>query len=633
MARSNLPGNILKQANTGLLSQLLAGNKVRAGIQDAQVTGAEDTVQDYSNLSAQNLMAELQGVTAIDPRTGVDDPIMAAAKRQQMVDNRSPWDLTNMEKVNAAMPLMETKGKADYLTDVAVKNQLRTESHKFEDRTQLAGLPSLSDPSFKETTEGQMEFNRVNGIKTPQVDARYLQHFDTNKFVLKPDTISNAVGDINDPKKYDTKARDRAINTIADNLGIQYSGITDRKVLESKAVELLGLDPAGRKFDLRTAAQSKETYGSVEMDKYSSALATSMGNAAGISLAKGNTPAQMRTASEAVTKDMNAVFTHMKQFDVSPEQRERIMPSIMQALATTDLIEGSGRRAGFGEARLVLESMYPGNKSQRKTAAANALQTGKITVGIQSKLKQGLRRIYQDRFKNTIPNDILDKQIDDVLNNDSALTSAMKTGSSDAAALVRHREEMSLSHQQAKAAQGKKLNEMIGTGLEGTPVNTIYDDTLANLVKAGAKFDESDRGKLKQQLRNVWNKIEGFFSVNKGNQLTNQGREAMMLAARRMFVNNVSVQNEGSFFKGLWFKADFDLTGVDGDMDDNDQREVLELLYENLPRPERSIDSVATGIDTFKNKLVAEINTLKDTKALFMDQQQTVPVTTSNKTQ
>jgi len=612
-----------------------AGLAVEADIVKQLIAESEKTPEALSQFvnrqkerTTQNLLGEMQSVNTGNPLT--DQQI-----RETMLKDRG-MGLYDMGKLNIAMPLMEKTGKAEYLTDVSTRDKLRDEGHLATERKQIANLPSrtLSDgspnPAYKKALEENEESNFRNQVPALKQKAQYGELFKAHPFALKtnkehaqypeaPTAILDAVGvdNFNDPSKYNKKARDKAINTIADNLGIQYPGIRDRKVLKARAVELLALDPAGRKFDLRMADEAGETYGSIRMDEYSGALATSMGNLAGMSLAK-NTQAEITAASQAVTKDVNAVFTHMKKFDVTPEQQERIMPSILQALATTDLIEGSGRRAGFGEARLVLEKMYPGNAAAQRTAAAEALQSGKITVGIQSKLKQALRRIYQDRFKNNIPNKILDRQVDVVLNEDSALTSAMKTGASDAAAKVRHREEMSLSHQQAKAAQGKKLNEMIGTGLEGTPLNTIYDDTLAKLVKEGANLDESDRGKLKQQLRNVWRKVEGFFSVTKGNQLTNEGREAMMLAARRMFVNNVTIQNEGAFFKGLWFKADFDLTGVDGDMDDNDQREVLELLYENLPRPERSIDSVATGLDKFRKKLVTEIETLrKSAKQVF----------------
>ncbi|SVA04299.1 uncharacterized protein METZ01_LOCUS57153, partial [marine metagenome] len=446
-----------------------------------QLIAAQDVTPDLlskfkdrqEDRDTQRLIGEMQRVN-----TG-RGPIADEAERQRVYTARG-LGLFDQKEINTAMPLMEIAGHKQYEQDIKTTDDIRTQRSKVADRTQLQELPDFNDPNFKGAAESRLKLNRVEGLITPGVEAKYFEHFKAHPFALKtdekhptypkaPTAILNAVGvdNFNDPSKYTTKARDQAINTIADNLGIQYPGITDRKVLKARAVELLALDPAGRKFDLRMADEAGETYGSIRMDEYSGALATSMGNLAGMSLAK-NTQAEITAASQAVTKDVNAVFTHMKKFDVTPEQQERIMPSILQALATTDLIEGSGRRAGFGEARLVLEKMYPGNAAAQRTAAAKALQSGKITVGIQSKLKQALRRIYQDRFKNNIPNKILDRQVDVVLNEDSALTSAMKTGASDAAAEVRHREEMSLSHQQAKAAQGKKLNEMIGTGLEGT---------------------------------------------------------------------------------------------------------------------------------------------------------------------
>ena len=122
-------------------------------------------------------------------------------------------------------------------------------------------------------------------------------------------------------------------------------------------------------------AEGSETYGSVRMDEYTDALSTSMGNMAGISIAAGNTPTEVKAASQAVIRDVNAAFKHMKKFDVSPEQTKRIMPSIMQALATTDLIAGSGRRAGFGEARKVLEHIYNQEKAGSGPARLQAALT------------------------------------------------------------------------------------------------------------------------------------------------------------------------------------------------------------------------------------------------------------------
>jgi len=373
------------------------------------------------------------------------------------------------------------------------------------------------------------------------------------------------------------------------------------------------------------------------MDKYSGTLATSMGNVAGMSLAKGNTPAQMRTASQAVTKDMNAIFTHMKKFGVSPEQRERVMPSIMQALATTDLVEGSGRRAGFGEARRVLEAVYNSEKAGSGAARVQAGLDGQITVGTQSKLKQALRRIYQDRFKNNIPNKILDQQVDTILNEDKVLSTAMTTGTKNAAEAAKYREDLSTSRRESRTEQAKVLDRMRGYGAEGTPLNVIYNDTLAKLTKDGWTQDEQqeeDRKKLQTLLDGTYRKIFGFFSRHntsdafpQGNELTPEGREAFLLAARRMFVNNVGVQKEGETARLVGMLADFSLTRTGKDMDGDDQLMILEKLYENLPLPDRSQPGIKNGLTTFKEKLVNEIDILRNTaKSAFGP-------TTNNKTQ
>ena len=481
-----------------------AGLAVEADIVKQLIAESEKTPEALSQFvnrqkerTTQNLLGEMQSVNTGNPLT--DQQI-----RETMLKDRG-MGLYDMEKLNTAMPLIEKTGKAEYLTDVSVRDKLRDEGHLATEREQIANLPSRTlpdgspNPAYKTALEKNEDFNFRNQVPTPKQDAEYGELFKSHPFALKtnkehtqypeaPTAILDAVGvdNFNDPSKYNKKARDQAINTIADNLGIQYPGIRDRKTLKARAVELLALDPAGRKFDLRIADETKDTYGSVEMDKYSGALAISMGNVAGMSLAKGNTPAEMKAASQAVTKDVNAIFTHMKKFGVSEEQRTRIMPSIMQALATTDLVEGSGRRAGFGEARRVLESIYNAEdraKGLQPNGAARvqAALDGKITVGTQSKLRQALRRIYQDRFKNNIPNKILDQQVDTILNEDKVLSTAMTTGTQNAAEAAKYRENLSTSRRRSREEQAEVLDRMRGYGKEGTPQNVIYKDTLKKL--------------------------------------------------------------------------------------------------------------------------------------------------------
>tara|TARA_B100000749_G_C18412899_1_gene459918 strand:+ start:12 stop:1043 length:1032 start_codon:yes stop_codon:yes gene_type:complete len=327
----------------------------------------------------------------------------------------------------------------------------------------------------------------------------------------------------------------------------------------------------------------------------------------------------------------------MKKFGVSEEQRTRIMPSILQALATTDLVEGSGRRAGFGEARRVLESIYNAEdiaKGLQPNGAARvqAALDGQITVGTQSKLKQALRRIYQDRFKNNIPNKILDQQVDTILNEDKVLSTAMTTGTQNAAEAAKYREDLSTSRRKSRTEQAEVLDRMRGYGAEGTPLNVIYNDTLAKLKKDGWDGGaETDRDKLKLQLQAVYRKIGGLFSRHNtspafpaphGNELTPEGREAFLLAARRMFVNNTGIQQPhfGGAARVFGDKADFTLTRLGKDMDGDDELMLLEKLYENLPLPDRSQPDIKDGLTTFKEKLTNEIDILRDAKKRLMNQ-------------
>jgi hypothetical protein len=573
MARSLLPAGMVPQSKTAAYDALIG-----------ESFNQEAELQNQQNQLVQNLIKDNQGLL----KTGYHD-----------------WEKYTMKSLDPADPQYKDKlgGAVDYMT----RNQI--------------DAPAV-------TAAATLEFNNT--------DIQFAQNKDGLGNVIPAgqpnagDTITNAMQslnlDVNDPKSYNTGVYNAAEKTAVKNMAKNNPYIRDHSVFKTRFKDMMTKHPVyGQKFKLRIADEAKETYGSVEMDKHSATLATSMGNVAGMSLAKGNTPAEMKAASQTVTKDMNAIFTHMKKFGVSPEQRARIMPSIMQALATTDLVEGSGRRAGFGEARRVLESIYNAEdraKGLQPNGAARvqAALDGKITVGTQSKLKQALRRIYQDRFKNNIPNKILDQQVDTILNEDKTMSAAMTTGTKDAAEAAKYRENLSTSRRRSREEQAEVLDRMRGYGKEGTPLNVIYNDTLAKLKKDGwAGGLPEDRKKLQTLLDETYRKISGFFSRHnkspafpQGDELTPEGREAFLLAARRMFVNNVGVQQEGETARLVGMLEDFSLTRTGKDMDGDDPLMILEKLYENLPLPDRSQPDIKDGLTTFKEKLTNKIDTLRN---------------------
>ena len=161
----------------------------------------------------------------------------------------------------------------------------------------------------------------------------------------------------------------------------------------------------------------------------------------------------------------------------------------------------------------------------------------------------------------------------------------------------------------------------------------LWHKTLAKLKKDGwAGGLPEDRKKLQTLLDETYRKIGGFFSRHnkspafpEGDELTSEGREAFLLAARRMFVNNVGVQQEGETARILGMLEDFSLTRTGKDMDGDDELMVLEKLYENLPLPDRSVSDIKDGLTTFKAKLVNKIDILRDAKARLMNQT-TIPV-------
>jgi len=618
MARNLLPAGLVPPSRTAEYEALIGKSlEQEKPLLDKKMDLLKEGIQEHTGLITQRFIKDLRAVDTGNPLE--DDQI-----RHEMNKNR-PTNLYDDKVINPLMQTLKTEGATDYKLDVALKTKMRVERDKEWERNTLKGL-DIYDPDYlKKLTFATTEM-REGSITASAVTAQAAQAFTNTPIKILDKTFIDAFkaigGDINNPKDFNTRTFNEVVKVAATNMARLNPYIQDRAIFIARAQELVGNHlKYGKQFDLRMKGESSETYGSVKMDKLAEALTTSMGNIAGISIAAGNTQAEVKAASQVVIRDVNEAFKHMKKFDVSPEQIARIMPSIMQALATTDLIEGSGRRAGFGEARKVLEHIYNTEKLGSGPARLQAAlaPSGEVTVGAQSKLRQAIRRIYQDRFKNNIPNKILDNQVDIVFNDDKPLSAAMTTGTQDAAAKAEYRYNMVESLRKSREAQGITLNRMLGSEVEGTPLNVIYNDTLKKLK--GDDWDggkPEDRAKLQNQMRGVYRSVSGLFSRHnksalfpEGNQLTNEGREAFLLGIRRMFVNNVGVQEEGATARLFGMLQDFSLTVPGQDMSGDDPLMILELLYENLPLPNRSSKRIADGLTTFRDKLENEIDILK----------------------
>jgi len=618
MARNLLPAGLVPPSRTAEYDALIGKSlEQETPLIDKKMNLLKEGVQEHTGLITQRFIKDLRAVDTGNPLE--DDRI-----RHEMNKNR-PANLYDDKVINPLMQTLKTEGATDYTSDLDLTTKMRGEEHRLWDKN-IVGSLDTADPNYLKNIGKAVEHSTRYGINAPALTAAATQAFTNTPIEILDKTFTDSFkaigGDINNPKDFNTRTYNEVIRVAANNMAKLNPHIRNRATFIARAKELVGKHlKYGKKFSLRMQAEGSETYGSVRMDEQTDALATSMGNMAGISIAAGNTPAEVKAASQAVTRDVNEAFKHMKKFDVSEEQRARIMPSIMQALATTDLIEGSGRRAGFGEARKVLERIY---NIEKPGFGADLLQaalapSGEVTVGAQSKLKQAIRRMYQDRFKNNIPNEILDRQVDIVFNDDKLLSTAMTTGTQNAAAKAEYRAARVLSKQKSREAQGRVLDRMYGEGVEGTPLNVIYNDTLKKLKADGWDGGKpEDRDKLQKQMQGVYRSVSGLFSRHnksalfpEGNQLTNQGREAFLLAIRRMFVNNVGIQEEGDIARAFGMLQDFSLTVTGQDMSGDDPLMILEKLYENLPLPDRSSERIADGLTTFKDKLENEIDILK----------------------
>jgi hypothetical protein len=583
MARSNLPGNILKQANTGLLSQLLAGNKVRAGIQDAQVTGAEDTVQDYSNLSAQNLMAELQGVTAIDPRTGVDDPIMAAAKRQQRVDNRSPWDLTNMEKVNAAMPLMETKGKADYLTDVAVKDKLLSESHKQIDREQLfkIGQSQPGTPAHEQAIAESIQYNVQNNVTAPGVTALATQSFNNKDLVFAKiknpngdvigDTVTNAVGDIANAKSWNTNAYNAAKNVAVTNMAKANPHIRDRAVFEARFDKMITDHPEyGQKFKLGKADEAGMTIDTQTLEKYATEISDGVNNLDTVA------------GGKTVVSSVNGMLSYMSKNRIKKGDLDNYDDLIVRTLERDPLTStGIFQKVAKDELVKLNQQLTNGTIKQEeydsaRNSLANIQNWEVIDTNFQAKAKKYVREYY--RAKHPELNDrILDKSYDRIINSGSDnISVAVGIGKDNAVSKTKTRQIREESKQRIYQESVIKLDNIREKTLPnylinalGEKLNKDFPDTL---------LSQNDRRRLRDQTK----KLAYIMEDRVGRKLTGENRAAFLLAVERMVLNNIGVDT-GSKLWGLNI-TDADFSLVDNDeMNKSNTLELMELFHASIP--------------------------------------------------
>ena len=67
MARTNLPGNILKSLNTRLLGNLKSGVDTNIDLMQGQANLAEQGVQRYADISAQDFLSDIEAVNTGDP--------------------------------------------------------------------------------------------------------------------------------------------------------------------------------------------------------------------------------------------------------------------------------------------------------------------------------------------------------------------------------------------------------------------------------------------------------------------------------------------------------------------------------------------------------------------------------------
>jgi len=593
MARhSMVTGSILRDpVNPDLLRQYLGGLKEIDTAGEEQITGLRQRVGEHSNISAQNLLARLQSEKIMDPTTGLEDPMATAAKRQQMVDQRSPWDLTNMEKINLAMPKMEKEGKAKFQTDLDVTSKLRSEGHKAIGREQALDLNQFRPGTdlYKTKLEEIEQYNLQNSINVPEHTAAYKNLFERENFTLSPDTIIQGVGtdsldlggNVLIKENFTPKNYEKTIQIAEANIRKRFPLLRDETVIRSRAKALVDNSKYGPEF-ARQAGYSM-------VDKEINTLASNLGTA----IDKGDSVGKFKAA--------NAMMSYMRINKVSPDDKIRFNADIMQVVRTMDIFPGSGKGGGFGEARLLFNSMF-GDVTETGSSkqAAILIDRGNVPSGIQAKFKDLLREVYRGRLPG-MTDEILTQQMGVILNNDSDLSTAFVGGQKTAAGRSRTRDMQQTAVIDAKTVQTKlliRINKSPDRGVK----NIISNDILADWREKGylGKDDAATETKLRRQVDLLTDRLDSFFRGPDGKTLlTREGKNAYKLTVTRMLKNNVGLDKDRMW---RWFgdRDDIVLTRPTADMSGDDFNAIMELFRKNMPDPKYSVQS--TTKDGFKIK-------------------------------
>ena len=508
-------------------------------------------------------------------------PIADEAERQRVYTARG-LGLFDQGEINKEMPLMETAGKAEYLTDVTVRDKLRDEGHKAIERKQTFDLGQYTPgtPEYEQKISEIQQYNFQNKITAPGMAKAYSGLVDRENFVLSPNTITQGVGaeslgedgSILIKENFTPDNYEKTIQTAEANIRKRFPLLRDEKVIRSKAKAMVDNSKYGPEF----ARQS----GYSMQDREINNLASDLGSA----IDSGDSQAKFKAA--------NAMMSYMRKNKVSPEDKVRFDADIMQVVRTMDITPGSTLGGGFGEARGLFNRLFDDVTQDGKSQKADSLlRKGNVPVGIQARFKDLLRDLYRGRLPG-MTDDILEQQMGNILNNDSDLSTGFIGGQNTSAGRTKVRAIQQKAIIDAKEVQTKLLVRL-NKGPNRNVQNVVSNDLIEEFRKKGylGAGDSKTEHKLRKQVGLLTDRVDSFFRKADGTSLlTREGRNAYKLTLRRMLMNNVGLDRDRTW---KWFgdMDDIILTRGTADMSGDDFNAIMELFRKNMPDPKYSVQS------------------------------------------
>ena len=325
MARSNLPGNILKSLNTRLLGDLAHGIQKQQTVANEQLAGVEQGVDDFSKIRAQDIIGDLQ------VRTG--NPVLDMQKRQEVMDKfKEAPGFANKGMVNRAFKDISQQAPKDYIQEWAAADEYKNQLAKQADLKGLEENAQLKPSQSKTFLESYIKEGTSKGFPLQKVKDQYKKQYNQYKYELHKDTKDLLDGLEATPGKYNKAQHHETRDIIARRLQEAFPGITDFATHQAKAGTILDNSIYGQRFKRRMDEEKKETVDDVAMKGITSTISKNA-----IALAESTTDKDRANAHKAYKDSINVGIRYLNTHNVKSELAKPIETAILGGLQKDSL--------------------------------------------------------------------------------------------------------------------------------------------------------------------------------------------------------------------------------------------------------------------------------------------------------